>query len=136
MFKFKNIFVFILLILITTSCSNKQNINVQKLNDNGNYEDFNVISKANTVSIVREILNKVKWETMESEMEREADYLFYFQFVNPDIEAKPVLYSVWINPNKDSLEVTQGDTKYVHLNADESAKLYKAITDTNLSDIK
>ncbi|KYG38187.1 hypothetical protein [Bacillus gaemokensis] len=52
------------------------------------------------------------------------------------IEAKAVLYSVWIRSNKDSLEVVQGDSKYVHVSNEDSDKLFEAIIETKLSNVK
>lgn len=48
-------------------------------------------------------------------MSRSADYHFVFQFENPKIEAKAVLYQIWISPNKDKVEVMAGDNRYAQL---------------------
>lgn len=137
MLRFIKILVLLLLVLITASCSiERQRIDVQKLSDTGTYEDFKEITDTKKVSTAKKILHNAKWEKAKVDMEREADYQFVFQYTNPEIEAKAVLYSVWISPNKDSLEVVQEDSQYVHLSNEDSNKLFKAITETNLSDVK
>ncbi|MBM7583935.1 hypothetical protein JOC86_000472 [Bacillus pakistanensis] len=61
-------------------------------------------------------------------MSRPPDYQFVFQFKNPEIAAKAVLYQVWIGPNKDKLEIDQGDNQYAQLKKDNSAILFEIIT--------
>ena len=48
-------------------------------------------------------------------MSRPADYHFVFQFKNPKIEAKAVLYQIWISPNKDKVEIISGGNRYAQL---------------------
>lgn len=48
-------------------------------------------------------------------MSRPADYHFIFQFKNPKIEAKAVLYQIWISPNKDTVEIISGGNRYAQL---------------------
>lgn len=40
------------------------------------------------------------------------------------------------SPNKDLLEVVQEDSKYVYLSNEDSDKLFEAITETKLTDVK
>ncbi|WP_088043352.1 hypothetical protein [Bacillus sp. EAC] len=66
---------------------------------------------------------------------RPADYLFVFKFKNPDIKAKEILYRIWINPNKDRLEIHKGESQYVQyalLTKENSADLYYIITSDEL----
>lgn len=138
MLHFRKIFILIFSMIIIAGCSvgDRQKIQVEKLSDNGNYENLMEITITKKVSTAKKILHNAKWEKTKVDMEREADYRFSFQFMNPKIQSKAVSYSVWVSPNKDSLELTQEDNYYVHLNKDESAKLFEVITGTNLSDQK
>ncbi len=65
-------------------------------------------------------------------MSRSADYHFVFQFKNPKIEAKAVLYQIWISPNKDKVEVMGGDNRYAQLTEKNAAVLVEIITDEKL----
>ncbi|MET4559879.1 spore cortex formation protein SpoVR/YcgB (stage V sporulation) [Lysinibacillus parviboronicapiens] len=134
----KKMLVLVLVIFMTASCAGmeKQKIIVQKHNDTGIYEDLKEITKRKKVKAVKDILHSAKWEQMKVDMAREADYQFVFQFVDPNIQTKAILYSVWLSPNKDTLEVVEGDYQYVHLNREDSQKLFEALTETNLVDIK
>ncbi|MGN4125531.1 hypothetical protein ACMGD3_11065 [Lysinibacillus sphaericus] len=138
MFYLKEVLVLVLFVFIAASCTGmeRQRIEVQKLNDTGTYEDFKEITNAKKVKIAKKILHNAEWKQMKVDMAREADYQFSFQFVNPDIHAKAIPYSVWISPSKDTLEVVQGEKQYVHLNTKDSQKLFEALTETNLDDIK
>ncbi|QDQ02352.1 hypothetical protein FOH38_18750 [Lysinibacillus fusiformis] len=114
----------------------RQKIIVEKQYDTGTYEDFQEITNRKKVNVVKKILRNAKWQQMKVDMAREADYQFGFQFVNPNIQTKAIPYSIWISPNKDTLEVVAGDNQYVHLNSEDSQKLFEALTDTNLADTK
>ena len=126
------------MLLITTGCAGieRQKIEVDRLNDMGTYEEYKEITKLKKVSVVKDILHNADWEKKKVDMAREADYRFIFQFVDPDIDAKAITYSVWIGPDKDTVEVVEGDYQYVHLNKEDSNKLFEAITETNLFDIE
>lgn len=134
----KKILVLLMVLFITTGCAGmeRQKIEVDKRSDSGVYEEFKVINKIKNVSDVKDILQKAEWENRKVDMEREADYQFIFQFMNPDIEAKAILYSIWIGPEKDTLEVVAGDNQYVHLNKENSNKLFETITESKLADIE
>jgi hypothetical protein len=70
-------------------------------------------------------------------MVRRSDYRFAFQFKNPNIEAKAVLYELWISPNSEQLElVIDIESKYVQLNKNKSSELFEILTGKKLSDIK
>lgn len=69
-------------------------------------------------------------------MARLPDYEFIFQFVNSNTNAKAITYAVWIAPNKNTLEVVQGEQQYVHLNEKDSSTLFEALTDSKLADVK
>jgi hypothetical protein len=130
-------------LIIITGCSNgiekeEQIIEVQKRVGNENkYEDFRKITDPKQVLKVKEILNKTKWENEKVNMSRPPDYQFVFLFKNPDIiQEKVVLHSVWISPNKDKLEIVQGDNQYAQLTEENSANLFEIITGGKLTDLK
>jgi len=113
-----------------------QYIEVQKRIDNENkYEDFKEITDNEQVQKVKGIVNKADWENAKVEMARPADYRFAFQYKSPDIEAKAVLYEIWISPNKDKVEVVKGDNEYVQLNEENSTVLFEMLTGKILSDL-
>lgn len=140
---FKYLIVFLgIFSFFITGCSNIQNedqkIKVQKRFDiENNYKDFKEITKDEEVQKVKKILDKADWENAKVDMVRHADYRFAFQFKNPNIEAKTVLYELWISPNNEQVElVIDIESKYVQLNKNKSAELFEILTGKNLSDIK
>ncbi|WP_409369049.1 hypothetical protein [Lysinibacillus sp. 38-6] len=135
---FKNMLVLLLFVFIMAGCTpfERQKIEVQKINEEGNYEDFKEITRSKNVKRVKKILHNADWEQVKVDMERPPDYQFIFQFINPKIEAKAILYSVWISPNNNTLEVVQGDQQYVHLDEKDASILFEVLTDSNLADVK
>ncbi|WP_305926403.1 hypothetical protein [Bacillus mycoides] len=123
-------------IFIVTGCSNilgneDQRIEVQK-RVGDDYEDLNVVTDNNQVLQVKKILNDIHFENKKVEMSRSADYHFVFQFKNPKIEAKAVLYQIWISPNKDKVEVMAGDNRYAQLEGKNAATLFEIVTGEKL----
>lgn len=130
------VFVF-MCIFIVTGCSNilgneDQRIEVQKCVGDDNYEDLKVVTDNNQVLQVKKILNDIHFENKKVEMSRSADYHFVFQFKNPKIEAKAVLYQIWISPNKDKVEVMAGDNRYAQLEGKNAATLFEIVTGEKL----
>ncbi|WP_219374684.1 hypothetical protein [Bacillus mycoides] len=124
-------------IFIVTGCSNilgneDQRIEVQKRVGDDNYEDLKVVTDNNQVLQVKKILNDIHFENKKVEMSRSADYHFVFQFKNPKIEAKAVLYQIWISPNKDKVEVMAGDNRYAQLVGKNAATLFQIVTGEKL----
>ncbi|MGE6596449.1 hypothetical protein [Bacillus proteolyticus] len=123
-------------IFIVTGCSNilgneDQRVEVQKrIGDD--YEDLNVVTDKNQVLQVKKILNEIHFENKKVEMSRSADYHFVFQFKNPKIEAKAVLYQIWISPNK--VEVMAGDNRYSQLEGKNAAALFWIVTGEKLAE--
>ncbi|MGW5982379.1 hypothetical protein ACWFOP_18415 [Bacillus mycoides] len=109
-----------------------QRIEVQKRVGDDNYEDLKVVTDNNQVLQVKKILNDIHFENKKSEMSRLADYHFVFQFKNPKIEAKAVLYQIWISPNKDKVEVMAGDNRYAQLEGKNAATLFEIVTGEKL----
>ncbi|MCC3359275.1 hypothetical protein [Bacillus sp. REN16] len=103
-----------------------QYIDIQKrIGNENNYEDFKKITDNDQVQKVKKILNEADWEKAKVEMNRPPDYQFIFQFKNPNIEAKAVLYELW--ENKYSLELKRGSDEYVQLNKEDSEVLLEII---------
>jgi hypothetical protein len=127
--------VFTFLISGCSSIENEeQKINVQKRFDTNNYKDFKEITKNVEVQQVKKILNKADWVDAKVDMVRRADYRFAFQFKDPNIQAKAVLYELWISPNNEQVElVIDIGSKYVQLNKKKSAELLEILTDKKLS---
>ncbi|MEK7015914.1 hypothetical protein [Bacillus sp. FSL R9-9410] len=123
-------------IFIVTGCSNilgneDQRIEVQK-RVGDDYEDLNVVTDNNQVLQVKKILNAIHFENQKAEMSRSADYHFVFQFKDPKIEAKAVLYQIWISPNKDKIEIMSGDNRYAQLEGKNAATLFEIVTGEKL----
>jgi hypothetical protein len=132
-----------ILSILIAGCANpigneEQNIVVQKhISEENKYEDFKEISDSKQVQQVIEIINDIQWESAKVDRGRPADYRFIFQFKNPNIEAKAVLYELWISPNKDKVELVIGvESKYAQLEKNKSAELFEIITGEKLSELK
>ncbi len=109
----------------------------KRINDENNYEDFKVVTNNEQVQKASEIIDNIDWEKAKVDMARPADYTFSFQYKNPEIEAKAVLFELWISPNKGEVElVIDAESKYAQLNQDKSTELYEIITGEKLSNQK
>ncbi|WP_102349047.1 hypothetical protein [Bacillus sp. Marseille-P3661] len=129
--------------IFVAGCSNaienaEQNIEVQKrIVDDFKYKDTKEITNNEQVQKAKEILDEIDWENAKVNMVRPADYRFVFQFENPELEAKAVLYELWISPNKDKVEIViDTQSKYIQLNKIKSAQLFEILTGGKLSDLK
>ncbi|HDR4424011.1 TPA: hypothetical protein QCP59_004893 [Bacillus cereus] len=136
----RNLFlVFIgICILIITGCSNivgneDQTIKVQKHVDD-KYEDLKVVTDDKQVQQVKKTLNDTTFENKKVEMSRPADYHFIFQFKNPKIEAKAVLYQIWVSANKEKLEIKAGDNQYALLEGKHATTLFQIVTGEKLAE--
>ncbi|XNQ39650.1 hypothetical protein AA0X95_04760 [Bacillus sp. 1P10SD] len=111
----------------------EQYIEVKKrVGDENKYEAFKKITTKIQVQKVKDILEDSDWENAKVSMVRPPDYRFVFQFTNPEIEAKAVLYELWISPNKDQVElVIDAQSKYVQLDKKKSAELIEILTGKN-----
>ena len=133
-------FVFIIIcILIVTGCSNiigneEQRIEVQKHIHDNEYKDFKVVIDNNEVLQVKGILKDTTFENKKVEMSRPADYHFIFQFKNPKIEAKAVLYQIWVSPNKDKMEIKAEENRYAQLEGENAATLFQIVTGEKLAE--
>ncbi|MFS0639163.1 hypothetical protein AB1K84_25145 [Mesobacillus foraminis] len=130
-----------LFLFLITGCVNgveneEQKIEVQKrVGEENKYEDFNEVTDNKIVQKVKKILDDVDWEIAKVDMARLADYRFVFQFKNPEIESKAVLYELWVSPSKDKVEIViDAESKYTQLNEKDSAVLFGILTGEDLSD--
>ncbi|MCH4568562.1 hypothetical protein [Bacillus sp. ES1-5] len=126
-------------IFIVTGCSNisgneDQRIEVQKHIGDNEYEDLKVVKDNNEVLQVKKILNDTNFENKKVEMSRPADYHFIFQFKNPKIEAKAVLYQIWVSTNKGKMEIKAGDNRYAQLEGKHAATLFRIVTGEKLAE--
>lgn len=130
--------VLVLFVFILAGCTTfeRQKIEVQNINEEGNYEDFKEITRSKNVKKEKKILHNADWEQVKVDIERPPDYQFIFQYINPKIEAKAIPYAIWLSPNNNTLEVVQGDHQYVHLSEKDASILFEALTDSNLADVK
>ncbi|MGE7943848.1 hypothetical protein ACQKNB_17355 [Lysinibacillus xylanilyticus] len=131
-----------LILIFIAGCSDvrneEQKIEVQmRIGDENNYEDFKEITDHEQVQKVQKILDDIDWENAKVDMAHPADYIFDFQFNNPEIEAKAVLYKLWISPNKDKVElVIDAQSKYSQLDKKKSGELFEILTGEKLADLK
>ncbi|MDA1663276.1 hypothetical protein PDK35_25520 [Bacillus cereus group sp. TH153LC] len=126
-------------IFIITGCSiglenEEQRIEVHKNIGDNEYEDFKVVTDNNEVMQVKKILKDTTFENKKVEMSRPADYHFVFQFKNSKIEAKAVLYQIWISPNKDKVEIISGGNRYAQLEEKNAATLFRLVTGEKLAE--
>ncbi len=98
------------------------------------YEDFKVVTDNNEVMKVKKILKDTTFENKKVQMSRPADYHFIFQFKNPKIEAKAVLYQIWISSNKDTVEIILGGNRYAQLEEKNAATLFRIVTGEKLAE--
>ncbi|WP_430509860.1 hypothetical protein [Gottfriedia solisilvae] len=127
--------IFFLLIsiflIIALGCSKeketeKQKILVQK-HINHVYENFREVTKDKEVLKAQEIFRNADWKDMDANMPRPPEYELVFQFKNPDIQVKQILYRVWVNSSNDKMEVTKSGG-YVQLSKEDSITLFEIIT--------
>ncbi|HGH7174181.1 TPA: hypothetical protein ACJMKJ_001699 [Bacillus wiedmannii] len=126
-------------IFIVTGCLNKlgnedQTIEVQKYIGDNEYKNLKVVKDNNEVLQVKKILNDTNFEDKKVEMSRPADYHFIFQFKNPKIEAKAVLYQIWVSANKEKIEIKTGDNRYAQLEGKYAATLFRIVTGEKLAE--
>ncbi|PFD34701.1 hypothetical protein CN285_25155 [Bacillus cereus] len=103
--RIRNLFlIFIAICLfVVTGCSNnigndEQIIEVQKrVGEDEIYEKINVVTDNDQVLQVKKILQGTNFKNEKAEMSRLPDFQFSFQFKNPKIETKAVLYQMWIS---------------------------------------
>ena len=137
--KYFIVFISIFFILIT-GCSNEielegNEILVQKrVGEKKVYEHSKTITDNATIEKAKEILEDIRWENAKVSMVSFPHYKFSLK--GTDEQAK-VIYSLWISPNKDKVElVVQGESKYGQLSKSTSAELFELLTGEKLADVE
>ncbi|MFF3025405.1 hypothetical protein ACFVRR_22640 [Gottfriedia sp. NPDC057948] len=136
--KFSRIFFCLITIILFTviGCSKeveteKQKILIQK-HINHKYENYSEVTKDKDVLKAQEIFRNSDWKVIDVKMSRQHEYKLVFQFKNPDIQVKQILYRVWVNSSDNKLEITKSG-RYVQLSKEDSATLYVIITGEKLA---
>jgi hypothetical protein len=129
----------LVIVLITTGCSNGSEKKEQKtmvqvrVGDKDKFDNLRKVTDSKLVSKTFEILDKTHWKNAEVSMTHPAIYKFRFENINNKIKSDVVIYSLWISPHKDKIElVMEGKGKYVQLDKSKSAELFKIITGEKL----
>ncbi|OKL37052.1 hypothetical protein [Domibacillus mangrovi] len=101
----------------------------------GEFKPFRMLNDSNIYEEVKGILGNADWETAEVNMIRPSDYRF--EVINNEAKEKSVstIYYLWVSPGAKNVElVAEGKSLYVQLNKSDSEKLFKILTDKQLSD--
>lgn len=135
--KVKLVFSLLCVLLLTSGCLNGmsgQKITVQKRTGQENiFEEFKEITDTKQVEKAIGIVDNATWENEKAEMEDYADYQFQFPFRNNNSsEDKIASYLLWINSNGEDLEIVTDSNRYVRLTKQDSAQLYKILTEEAL----
>ena len=81
-----------------------------------------------------EIFQDANWIYAKAEMAYPPDYKFAFQYKNPNIDDKALVYQLWITPYKDKIELI-GAIQYVKLDKSISAELFEIITGEKIKEM-
>ncbi|MFO1446069.1 hypothetical protein KDN24_23275 [Bacillus sp. Bva_UNVM-123] len=117
------------ILLITSGCMSEikgQKITVQKMSDDGIFEDYREVTHRKQVQKAMEIVKQANWQNAKVEMIRPPDYQFQFPFKNSG-ETKIASYLLWVSPNGENLEIVTDTDKYVQLTKQDSANLYEIL---------
>jgi hypothetical protein len=99
------------------------------------YEYYNEIKNIKEVQKLKDILNSISWENAEVDMAYPPHYKFNFENTNEENKTNEITYRLWISPNKDKVElIIDSESKYVQLNKEKSAELFKIITGKKLNE--
>jgi hypothetical protein len=122
-----------LFLVLTVGCANGiknegNKIVVEKrVGEADKYEYYNEIKGNKEVQNIKDILDNIRWENAKVSMAYPPHYKIHFE--DNDSKVKGVVYSLWISPNKDKVEIViDSASKYVQLNEQVSAELFKVIT--------
>lgn len=122
--------------ILLTACSkpvfySDQYILIEKrVGEEEKYEEFKKVTAQRKVEKVRAIIHNARWEKAKVERERPPDYLFIFQFKDPDVEAKAMLYELWVSPAGDQIELVRNN-EYAQLDQGVSAEMMEILIDEN-----
>lgn len=120
--------------ILLTAClkpvfSGDQYILIEKrVGEEEKYEEFKKVTAQRKVEKVRAIIQNARWEKAEVERERPPDYLFFFQFKDSDVEAKAILYELWVSPAGDHIELVRNN-EHAQLDQGVSAEMMEILID-------
>lgn len=133
------VFISIFLVL-TVGCTNgiknegNKIIVEKRVGEADKYEHYNEIKDNKEVQKAKDILASISWKNAEVSMVQPPHYKFHFENINGN--ASGVVYELWISPDKGRIElVIDSASKYVHLNKEVSAELFKIIIGKELDDV-
>lgn len=119
--------------MLTVGCSNESKdegnkIVVENKGDGTRRE----IKDSKEVQKAENILTTIVWSKGLVSMAHSCDYEFYVENISKEKETNKEIYQLWISPNKKKIEIILG-SKYVQLDEEESAELFKILTGEKLS---
>jgi len=137
--KINKILILFVTMFLIVGCSNGiknegNKIVIEKLVDGvDKYEPFNEVSNNKDIQSVNKILNSIKWEYKNVNMNQSSEYKFHFEDTNS--KASGPIYELAIIHNRENIAlVVASKGMYVQLDKDKSEKLIKLITGKNLSE--
>lgn len=134
----KAIFIsFLILIVVSTSgclaAIKGQKITIQKqTGDEPIFEPFREVTKRKEVNEAIRIVKNAEWHKLEEERPHSADYQFQFAFKG-DADDKIASYSLWVNSEREFLEIVTDTDEYVKLSKQDSASLYRILIGEELN---
>ncbi|WP_407271288.1 hypothetical protein [Radiobacillus sp. PE A8.2] len=96
------------------------------------YENINNIRNNQTVEQVKEIMEQISWEKVEVDMNRPADYRFYYEYENTDMATKAIMHNIWVSDNGDQLVIVRDPDEYAVLTKQMSKILFHVLTGEEL----
>lgn len=92
------------------------------------YSVYKKIENLETINSILNVLNQISWEEAEVDMTRQPDFKITVVNINPTAYFNPIIFDLWITPNKDKLEIIiEGRSKYQKLSKQDSAILLDII---------
>ncbi|MGG0655356.1 hypothetical protein [Rummeliibacillus pycnus] len=101
--------------IILAACSEKEElltrVDVQKVNEEGNYEDVFMITDQQKVDLISNYLENVSWEPKTKvEMARKEDILAtLFYMIDKNIPEKIYEYRIWFNKNETAIIISNNE---------------------------
>ncbi|WP_066300134.1 hypothetical protein [Bacillus sp. FJAT-29937] len=125
--------LWILFLIMFTGCSGQEEqltrIDVQKVNEEGMYEEEIIISDKETINLLRNSFEKVKWEpNTKAEMSRKEDVLaILFYTYDENMPERLYEYRIWFNPNETSTIISNNDIEGYGTLDDKHSKIIKNV---------
>ncbi|WP_327607826.1 hypothetical protein [Virgibacillus tibetensis] len=127
----KKIIVFLYVFLLLTACSGQEKgeltrVDVKKVNTEGNYEDVVMITDNESIKLLKEAFEHIKWDDKVVNMARKADVkatLFYT--FDENMPERLVDYEIWFNENASTATIVSNNENksYGELDKDNSDTL-------------